>query len=152
MMKLWFLASALTLPLFAAPAAYSATLTERFSDLSCAVVHIDTGAGSGGTGFFIDDHGTVLTAAHVVMNHSYELHNGQYSPQVNFKVSITVVQKNGKETALSLREPDPNEVILSSYDLAELNTGLQSRCPAAERPKTPAFGPLRGWRKSEISR
>jgi hypothetical protein len=40
------------------------TLAERYAKLACAVVRVQTAEG-GGTGFFVDGNGTLITAAHV---------------------------------------------------------------------------------------
>src|SRR5947209_8657804 len=53
-------------------------LTSRFEHLSCAVVRITSEAG-GGTGFFIDNKGTIVTVAHVVFDQKYVVPAGPNS-------------------------------------------------------------------------
>lgn len=102
------------------------SLPERFDQLSCSLVRIDSDSGSG-TGFFIDDQGTIATAAHVVVS-------AQFSIQGNLINVSLVPQKNLRATtSWRLTRPlqisqTPMDAQLASTDLAVIKTNFTPRC------------------------
>ncbi|MEJ0064002.1 MAG: serine protease [Caulobacteraceae bacterium] len=47
---------------------------------------------------------------------------------MDYKLSIQVVQKSGQSTTIPLRSAGPKDILLSSYDLAEIDTGVKNAC------------------------
>jgi len=119
-------------------------LTSRFEHLSCAVVHITSDAG-GGTGFFTDNKGTLVTAAHVVFDQKYVLPLPATSPaqmgltannELTPRKGLTVQVANGIKTPLSVGDLGPLGKQRASYDLALISTNLRAPCfiPIAPPP------------------
>lgn len=119
-------------------------LTSRFERLSCAVVRITSDAG-GGTGFFIDNKGTIVTVAHVVFDQKYVLPSSSNTPsqtgltaenELTPKKNLAVQLTNGTRAPLNIGDLGSLAKQRASYDLALISTNLPSPCfiPIASAP------------------
>ncbi len=130
-------------PSAAGPSSGAHDLTSRFERLSCAVVRISSEEG-GGTGFFLDNKGTLLTAAHVVYDRRYVLPAPDSSAQMGLTSNIELAPKkglaiqlpNGIKASLNLADSGPLLKQRASYDLALISTNLKPPCyiPVAPAP------------------
>ena len=103
-------------------------LAQRFEKLSCAVVHI-TADGGEGTGFFINQHGLVLTAAHVVFVSQWALRNN--NPVIDAlipKAGIKMTLSDGRTIPITEPIPSDNDRYNAGYDLAAIQTGISNTC------------------------
>lgn len=100
-------------------------LSARFKTVSCAVVRLQSDDGYG-TGSFIDNHGDVLTAAHVVFSSSYSLYQGQIKVTLTPKPDLRLMAA-GRSLAINILTTAV-DVRLSTADLAIVKTQLPSPC------------------------
>jgi len=104
----------------------NARLEDRYEALSCALVRITSDEGSG-TGFFIDNAGTIVTAAHLVMQTDFSLEGRairvQMSAQHNLKA--TTSDKVTRPIELSTSKADAE---MAASDLAVIKTSFTPRC------------------------
>lgn len=108
------------------------TLAERYENLSCALVRITADDGSFGSGFFVDDLGTVVTAAHVVMNVAVSMETQPLNRviahvQMTPKRNLKVVNKWGTSRDVELTTT-PSDEEMASEDLAVIKTTFLPPC------------------------
>jgi len=101
-------------------------LTARFERVSCAVIRIES-AGNQGTAFFISKDGTLVTAAHNLLDRSYSLEKGQVRVTVTAKQNIRARLNDGREVPLTV-SLGPEDAARATADLAIVRTGLQTPC------------------------
>jgi S1-C subfamily serine protease len=100
-------------------------LAARYEKLSRAVVRIETALG-GGTGFFINSTGRMVTAAHVVFDRSFIGSSTQFALKLAPRWPASAVFHDG------IKKPLPNlnlsqiDVENAAFDLAVVETGLAS--------------------------
>jgi S1-C subfamily serine protease len=103
----------------------TATLSDRYEKLSCAVVLISSDLGAG-TGFFIGPDGYIATAAHVVMSTKFSLQgtvvNVEMTPQPNLKISVG---GQVKPIALELTAKDAE---MAASDVIVFHSNLKPAC------------------------
>ncbi len=125
-------------PPTATPASAADELVGRYERLKCGVVLISSEkSGSGtketGTGFFVDEKGTLMTAAHVLFEPSYRLNPDH---EDNEKVCVDLAAKHDTFTvhlseARSFKLNLPAVVACdhnASFDLAFVKTGESTPC------------------------
>ena len=105
------------------------TLAKRYSRYACAVVHLSNELGSG-TGFFVDDKGTVATAAHVIYQNEYG--GTQQAPRITLHHPATGVQvitsDNQTFSYTYPAELEQADYTRATADLALMKTGHSSKC------------------------
>jgi hypothetical protein len=132
--------SLIGLPLVARP---DEGLVERFAKMSCAVVHIHAPSDLG-TGFFVDDKGTLVTAAHVITKrHCADTPNGgECVPNATLSAPISILFSDGHSEQLPEITLNDEDKKIAQYDLIRLATGVKSPCYIAlsKLTKTPSTG------------
>jgi V8-like Glu-specific endopeptidase len=101
-------------------------LSDRYEALSCSLVHITSDQGEG-TGFFIGDDGTIVTAAHVVMQTDKTIDGNILKvtviPQTNLRATTTY-----KITRPLVVTDTPEDQEMASRDLAIVKGNFTPRC------------------------
>jgi|ERR1017187_5608954 hypothetical protein len=103
-------------------------LVSRYARLACAVVQV-SGGDTMGTGFFINEEGDLLTAAHVALSRVFfEPSPGAFGVFVDYKPNLQV-HRNGEEpVSVKLPRLTDDDVKRATADLAILHTGLRTPC------------------------
>ena len=104
----------------------SRTLRQRYDSTICAIALIKTDKGSG-TGFFVDEQGDMVTAAHVVSSKDFFLFRNQISFSLKFDKDITVTPHGRPPTPLELSDSDADHGEYEN-DLAFIHTGIKPPC------------------------
>ncbi len=104
------------------------SLSDRFSSLSCAVVHIRTDSDNG-TGTFISKDGDVLTASHVVFNRWFTNDPRTLEIVTNIQAmpNIIVLTSDSEPHHVTV-EPTPEDAGRAFDDIAIIKTGIQPPC------------------------
>lgn len=107
--------------------AQSADLRDRYENLACSLVRITSNDNFSGTGFFVSDSGTVVTAAHVVLRTTFSL-DGKIV-QVNLeplpKLKLTTTYNSVRDITPTTTDEDK---AMAAADLAVVRTNLTPRC------------------------
>jgi V8-like Glu-specific endopeptidase len=107
---------------------HASDLAEKFSRLSCAVIHFEAD-GSSGTGVFIDADGHVLTAAHVALDRSYDVVSPKdFTEHIVMKSNAKITQIDGTVTSLPPQSFQKDDLVNATTDLAILSTGVKTNC------------------------
>lgn len=112
-----------------APESKLGSLDKRYLKYACAIVHLSNDLGSG-TGFFVDDKGTIATATHVLYKTVYA--GTQLAPVITLEHPQTPVQITGFDGKIFIYEY-PSELTRADYtrataDLTLINSGQASKC------------------------
>lgn len=102
-------------------------LADRFEHLSCALVRLMSDDGTYGTGFFISDDGTIVTAAHVVMATSFSLVGRVVHVTMVPKPHLRVTTHYGVTREVELTSSQ-NDEQMAATDLAVIRTSLRPAC------------------------
>ena len=121
-MKLHYIGVVAALVVVLGSAARAETLADRYNRLSCAVVRV-TSNGGGGTGFFVNETGRLVTAAHVATDRVQIGSSSGPALFAKIKPGLSVTFGN-KASAPTLRSTGPLD--LSDKDIAVLETGFDS--------------------------
>lgn len=103
------------------------SLPERYSALSCAVVQITFNAGAG-TGFFIDQQGDLVTAAHVALKKTFFRKGDQIMLTAEYLPGLSFTRNGQPPVPLSLPPLTDADNIRAFSDLAILRTGVKQSC------------------------
>src|ERR1051326_1616201 len=103
------------------------TLTTRFKKLSCAIVQIKSGNESG-TGFFINDSGTIATAAHVVFDTEYSGTLQDPIVTINPKNNVTVRTIDAQDKPVELQRLSTQDAERATADVALFESHLKPLC------------------------
>ncbi|MGH6985459.1 MAG: S1 family peptidase [Caulobacteraceae bacterium] len=103
----------------------AATLAQRYTRLSCAIVYLHTDK-EGGTGFFIDAAGHVATAAHVALDRSISGSPQKYT--ATLKDGLMLHLPSGNDYPMPPQILTEKQVALSHRDIVILSTGIPSSC------------------------
>jgi len=125
----------------ASSCAEAETLAQRFSRLSCSIVHIQAG-NELGTGVFIDDSGALLTAAHVVSERYCTNDSASCGLVVRLRTPIRITFSDGRTQTIAPPIPNDQQKGDALYDLIRLATGVQPKCHIGVSPegKQPVVG------------
>jgi S1-C subfamily serine protease len=99
-------------------------LEQRYSDLKCALVVVDSGIGQG-TGFFISADGDVVTAFHVLGVPEFVPNGAQMTVTLHSQSTIRI--KTTTEFSIPISNLETNATMWTA-DLAVLKTGHQAPC------------------------
>jgi S1-C subfamily serine protease len=104
----------------------AADLPSRYKALSCAVVHIKNDSVSG-TGFFIDDKGTIVTAGHVLLEAAASAsvpNSTDFRPYSN----VVVTDLDDNHFPASLGKMTDDDISNLQHDLVILKTNIANKC------------------------
>lgn len=102
------------------------SLKDRYNAAVCSIALITTEAGTG-TGFFVNDKGDMVTAAHVVSSKTYAFQGDKVVFSVAVATSLQVTPHGEKIVTLPSSSVDVSGEEFDS-DLAFIHTGLKPPC------------------------
>ncbi len=102
-------------------------LPQRFNDLQCALVLIQSGPRLG-TGFYISAEGDLATASHVLGDRTFTANpDGSINADLSMPPSITITDSKGKKSDILTRKVESNPDAWTS-DVARIATGEPRTC------------------------
>jgi S1-C subfamily serine protease len=103
------------------------TLAARYEKQACAVVRIEANNGIG-TGFFVNEDGLLITAAHVLFDRSFTMQGTNPALTINAKWPVSLVFNDGSRKQIPLPTLSQRDLENAVFDLVAIETGLKTTC------------------------